>query len=362
MSSGILVTNDNNKVLLSDYVGSIYFKDKGVVISQLVGAYFPKQNVTCGSITTYATSAVSTPIPFLKLTSSYSVVTRVYYSGGWKIEVLHLGSAPEVYVFCKAGAYTGTDTHGMQVFDSTGGVLYDSRIPKRLNVKGTSTAVWNPNNGALPYGPNLYYDTWSGQVDPSAKANKLGQWTYYVGRQFAGNYGWSYPQTYQYIDIECVNVGERDVRQYTLNVNSQLGVAAAAGDLVSFAGYAACERQFVWRSAQWFDGGIAPSDTYNLWSNVTWCVYRGGMANIGGQIVSGWIPHATNNYYSGTSKTSTVTNNDYWYVGGSGISSGTVTNTTIISSGGSGGTPAYINTSLNLNTGTMLMAASADYA
>lgn len=362
MSYGIEIRNDAGNVLLSDYVGCIYFSDISSIVSTLVGATYADKNVTCGSITTYATTAVNTPIPFIKLTTTYSVVTRVYFSSGWKIEVLHLGAAPQVFVFCKAPAYTGADTFGLQIKDSASNVLYDSRIPKRLSITGEVTAIWANNSGGLP--------------TKSVVNDKIPELAFYQNFGLDPNNSTTRAMTAAEIAVSGMGAIPGDTRliseskpQYYLNTNATTDLGAAVGDLVSFAGYAACERQFAWRSIGW-QGYPHNNGSYIEWmndglgsvlKNINWCVYRGGMAIVGGKLISGWIPHASQTYFTGTTTQSVITNNDYFLIGSGGIQSGTVSSTTTVTATTSGGVPAYINTSLNLNTGTALLAASAQY-
>lgn len=333
MTAGIRAYNDGGNALLSEDTGPFNLWQRISTASTVAGGYNPDATLQCANVSTYASNAPSYPLVFVKLASTYSVVLRIYGSAGaWNIEVLHFGTAPMIYVFCKPNPYTGSETYGMKIFNSTGGTVFDSRLGNRLNVRAVVTS--NFGNLANTTLPQTYA---GGQIANTVTLRSYRGVYYYTG----------------YYTNSSV--------KYSLNINAESSVSATSLDLVSLPSYAISERHYYWNTVKvqynaYYDEGsdsiyTAPP-TYTYDNNTEWAIYRGGAAFIGGYFRIGWVPHVTGHYYSRT-----INAPDVYYAPGGGYGGGGST----ITFPSTGGTVPYANQAYNLSPGLIYLASSADY-
>ena len=128
MSYGFEATNSSGQVLISSEFKNLHFKEKKTspTFTDL------NSNGLFGGVKVmrYRFYLSETPVPFFHVPSlSRCAVTAVrsVSPGVWDIEVLTDGANPEIYIFATSAVTSSGDTHGVQVFNSSNQVTFDSR-------------------------------------------------------------------------------------------------------------------------------------------------------------------------------------------------------------------------------------------
>jgi hypothetical protein len=236
MAYGLTITNDSNQVIIDSdlsayhFIGA-YYRDSHhdhTYLSDLGGEdYWDAPNTidsnqTPGRVHVYSVNMTGNkpPMCFIKPNSTgvhalYASVIRVwkYSSTVWKVWVLQSSSypfGPRIYVFStmdQTNPYNNvTDNYGMQTFNSSGEVTFDSRH-KPLRIIGAANALppSSPNSGSLGSGttPYLNVNATPNSYTTGANFNASDQ-IYYcpslasacneyeLGREASGTNNWSY--------------------------------------------------------------------------------------------------------------------------------------------------------------------------
>lgn len=192
MSYGLVINNNNGKVLIDSDIAQLHFAGKYTSASDVAGGTlqnhqggtdnaggnFPYEHLnalgsTIGHIYKYniTVADVSTkpPMCFIKPVSTgssapFAGIIRMYFdSGYWKVEVLQstqTNPGPKLYVFTTLDQLTlGTDSHGLRVMNSSGVATFDSQnLPLRIKGSGDITTPTLARTGSLGSG-------WLGTLD-----------------------------------------------------------------------------------------------------------------------------------------------------------------------------------------------------
>ena len=133
MSYGLEATNSSGQVLISSEFKNLHFKEK-----KTSPTYTDiNSNGLFGGVKLmrYRFSLSETPVPFFHVPSGNScaiTAVRSVSSGVWDIEVLTDGANPEIYIFATSAVTSSGDTYGVQVFNSSSQVTFDSRATPLL--------------------------------------------------------------------------------------------------------------------------------------------------------------------------------------------------------------------------------------
>jgi len=133
MSYGLEATNSSGQVLISDEFKNLHFKQK-----KTSPDYTDRNsNGLFGGVKLmrYRFSLSETPVPFFHVPSGNScaiTAVRSVSSGVWDVEVLTDGVNPEIYIFATAAVVSSGDSYGVQVFNSSNQVTFDSRAAPLL--------------------------------------------------------------------------------------------------------------------------------------------------------------------------------------------------------------------------------------
>jgi len=186
MTYGLTITNDSNQVLIDSDLFGYHFIGKYSATSNTTHTYLSDlggtdywdspntidTNQTPGRVFEYnidLPGSTKPPVCFIKPTGTgtsarYASVIRVwkYDTNNWRAWVLQSSDSttgPTVYAFSTMDQTnsTVTDTYGLQTFNSSGEVTFDSRR-KPLRVIGAANAepTASPNSGSLGSGTVPY--------------------------------------------------------------------------------------------------------------------------------------------------------------------------------------------------------------
>jgi len=150
MSYGLEATNAAGQVLISSEFKNLHFKQKKTSpdytdrdSSGIFGGV---------KLMRYRFNLSETPVPFFHVPSGNScaiTAVRSVSSGVWDVEVLTNGVNPEIYIFATAAVTSSGDTYGVQVFNNSNQVTFDSRATPLL-VTGLVT-VSQPSQPSSSY-------------------------------------------------------------------------------------------------------------------------------------------------------------------------------------------------------------------
>jgi hypothetical protein len=128
MSYGLEVTNGSGQVLISSEFKNLHFVQKSTTPDYVD---INSNGLFGGAkVMRYRVSVNETPVPFFHVpvgSSCAVTAVRSVSAGVWDIEVLTDGVNPEIYVFATTAVVASGDTHGVQVFNSSNEVTFDSR-------------------------------------------------------------------------------------------------------------------------------------------------------------------------------------------------------------------------------------------
>lgn len=305
MSSGFKALNNSNQVLISSDMRNLHFVQK--ITTPTVDSSTLYFGGVC--LMRYRATCNVTPVPFFTCpTGHYYGITGVRNVGGnqWDIEMIssNYSSFAEVYIFSDPRGATSAETHGMLVYRDDATPAFDSRL-RPLAVTG-GVAVSHPYNpiAGLAYG--LSSDN-CGSAGPGA------------GGAFA-------PTQY----------------------NSYGVTISPSKPMFHYSSLAQAEREAHFgreeKSCTGFDayGGCVGMGNQKNWDSYYWCFYRGGISVGNGVINAGWIAVFYGCHYTYNGSGSFI-----------GIGTG--------SSGGSGGTWAYSNETLNLTSTSVIIGDASRY-
>jgi len=133
MSFGIEATNTGGQVLISSEFKNLHFKYKKTSPDYVDS----NSNGLFGGckVMRYRFYLSETPVPFFHVPSGHSCAVTAVKSvstGVWDIELVTNGVNPEVYVFATEAVVIPGETHGLQVFNSSSQVTFDSRAAPLL--------------------------------------------------------------------------------------------------------------------------------------------------------------------------------------------------------------------------------------
>jgi hypothetical protein len=157
---GFVCRNDAGKVIVTDSSDAMYFIRKGTLEATTAGQ--TNNNIGLSTATTYRFNLGATssfPLVFVSCPTGLCAMLRVYASGGvYKAELLARGNSttPQLYVFARKTAYTGTDKYGIKLSRANGGTAYDSRLGKILNLSTSKPANFLANSDPAPAIPNTF--------------------------------------------------------------------------------------------------------------------------------------------------------------------------------------------------------------
>jgi hypothetical protein len=320
MSQGFTVKNDSNTVIMSDVSSTLHFIGKGT-LATTVPPPAVKAYLTCATTYTYNLGITLTfPIVYVSCPVGICSILRIYGTAttGYKLDIAAKGNTtpPEVYIFAAKTAYSGVDKYGLKISKGDGTTAYDSRNGKILNLKSTTPTVFPANS------------------DPLTLVAVLER-TYQ-----------EYPDFMDYSN------------RYSLDVNaySPVAIPTCVKPAISINTVAICNRTTTWQTFQavydmYFDGYrfqyyLALQQYVSYFDSA---VYRGGFRlDSTSQVSLCWVPHTVAESFTYTTSFPNGLNTPW------PTPPGTV-------EGGTGGTVAYANTSVNLTGGTLSIIDAAQY-
>lgn len=319
MTHGLLITNNNNQVLVSSDTRNLHFIGKytSPTLDASTDFYGGMRRFT------YRVTCNVTPVPFFTMpTEDFYGITGIRNVSGdqWDIEMLRSGTGagyPELYVFSDPRGKTPPSGFGMQVLASDGTPAFDSRL-KPLAISG-GTAVTHPSNPrpTFPYGMNAKYCG-----DLGATAGTFFEPT----ESNVFELGGALPSKPMYHFCSMAQA-EREAMFYQSD-DDCLGVDA----------YGACfgyGTDYQWWSYYWcfYRGGIKRTDLAQWYQwNLTWVP----------GIEAGWIPCYFGCHWNYEKDNS---------LAGIGVGG----------SGGAEGTWPYANETINLSSATVLIGNASRY-
>jgi len=189
---GLDIKNDSGHVLISDSVPSLHFMGKatyaGIEFTRSTG--FPGYSGSYDSLEgvvvyRFITSVNNVPVVFIKPSNYslfYGVLTQRLNGSSWEIQIIQSSTysiPPEIYIFCSVAGInvSNSETVGLQAFDTSGNVTFDSRYPP-LNVINT-VDIQSPtvpgNSGVAPTSTSVssksYYQNWVMNLDYDFNCN-----------------------------------------------------------------------------------------------------------------------------------------------------------------------------------------------
>lgn len=165
MSQGLLVTNINNQIILSDYTKNFHFlgiasysSNSGVLLTDIPyysGAYDALDGMT---IYYYSISSYTDPLVFIKpsdYSRFYGLVRKYNVGNTWYFEVMVTGTSlatqPALYCFTEVDGIptTSNETHGLTVYKTDGVTrTFDSRyLPLAIYSGGSCIPPEDPTDG-----------------------------------------------------------------------------------------------------------------------------------------------------------------------------------------------------------------------
>jgi len=233
MAYGLVMTNNNNQVLVDSDVFGYHFIGKDTATTSWNHTYLEdlggedywdspntiSSNQTPGRVFEYKVKLPYSkpPMCFIKPTNTgssarYCSVIRVwkYNSTYWKVWVLQSsnhGTGPTLYSFATMDQVVSasSDTYGLQTLNSDGDVTFDSRyLPLRVVGAASAKPPSKPNSGSVGSGttpklnvnatPRTYATAaWAPMSDQIFYCPSLASacYEYEVGRELSGIHNWS---------------------------------------------------------------------------------------------------------------------------------------------------------------------------
>lgn len=311
MTNGILITNNNNQVLISSDTRNLHFIGKYPNPSEILqssdyygGVRRYRYRITCSN---------TTPVVFFSNPiACFCAVSRVTNidANTWDIEVIRSetsNTTPTLYIFADPRASTASDTYGVLVYKDDGSASFDSRL-RPLTVTGAAVLT-HPNDPKPSYPYELAHRD--------------------CGSNGAGAGGFFAPTNYN---------------------NFAISGNMPANPMFSYYSLAQAEKQVHYHDEDSHcDSGFDPYGVcfgtvfHDYWNSDYWCFYRGGISFSGTTIVAGWIAvtyacygnHYQNSQFLGIVDTGS-------------------------SAGGAGSWP-YSNETINLSNNTVLIGDASRY-
>ena len=302
MSTGLLVTNANNQVLISSDTRNLHFIGKGSFIGY--NRAFNDAN-GCRSMVFRIYSNV-TPVPFFTIpTGDYYGITAVRNVGGtaWDIEISRSGAHDvicECYCFADPRALTPSDSsYGMVVYRDDGTPSFDSRL-RPLVVTG--------GGYVYPNGSVIWHGVWGSARFCSSGSGQL------------------YPDAYNQFSVP--SGGAKKIFHYAANAQAEreYGFSEERKACTGFNAYGSC----------------IGYGTVENWYSRYWGFYRSGIYVSGDTVNCGWVTHAFGCVYSYNSGSSFL-----------GFDTG--------GGGSAGGYWPYSNQTLNLGAYPVIVADGSKY-
>lgn len=320
MSYGLLVTNDNNQVLVSSDTRNLHF----------MGKY---QNPTVDSATDFyggmrrfrfRVTCNVTPVPFFTMpTSDYYGITGIRNVSGdqWDIEMLRSGTGntyPELYVFADPRGKAAPAGFGMQVFNSDGSVGFDSRLQPLAVTGGGFVAHPSNPRPSFPYGMS------------AKNCGSMGQ--------TAGDF--FVPTESNAYDFNLTSIGAKPIYHFCSLAQAEREAMfyTSEDDCLGVDAYGTCfgyGTDYQWWSWYWcfYRGGIKPTSFLRWYQWSTYTSYG---------VTAGWIPCYFGCHWNYQKDNS---------LAGIGVGG----------DGGASGTWPYANETINLSSPTVLMADGSRY-
>jgi hypothetical protein len=319
MSSGILIRNAGNSVLVSDAAPVLHFRELLTNASQV---YYYDTYGGCRKWA-YTFACPEFPVAFFKLSSAPTSILRTLDNGNgtWTIEVIVGGNGaavpvsvpatpPELLIFTKpASATFGTDGWGMEVFDQSSNIVFST--------KGRPLAVFGASS-VLPPVPVNASDIYPPPGGPEGSLQSA------------------------YCTGDYTHDGSHAATMQATLFNST-GVTVVGSDVFcSATAIHQHERERGYTGETTSGSGCSRSTTY--WQSLYWACYRSAVRLSGTQIEVGWALTEYDKFWS------SYTNS---FNGWSQSSNST--------GRGAGGKPPLSNETINYNQSAMLFIDGAKY-
>lgn len=319
MSSGILIRNGGNSVLVSDAAPVLHFRE---LITSATQVYFYDTYGGCRKWS-YTFTCPEFPVVFFKVSDAPTSILRTVNNGNgtWTVELIVGGKGgavpvnvpttpPQIMVFTKpVNASIGADGWGMEVYDQSGNPVFTTK-GKPLAVFGASSVL-----PPVPVNPNDIYPPPGGPEGSIQSAYCTGDYTH------DGTHAATMRATL-FNNINVVPVG--------------IDVFCSATAIHQH------ERERNYTGETTSGSGCTRSTTY--WQSLYWACYRSAVRIDGNQLQVGWALTEYDKFWS------SYTNS---FNGWSQSS-----NTT---GRGAGGKPPLSNETINYSQSAMLFIDGAKY-